>query len=83
MAGIPKLGAHVSVSTIVEKFKVVGSIARMLLRKCLAEGSLGQNDVSSRQFLCYPKVQVAAKVEVAKKEVKEVKGKKDKKEKEK
>ncbi len=55
----------------------------MLLRKCLAEGTLGQNDVSSRQFLCYPKVQVAAKVEVTKKEVKEVKAKKDKKEKEK
>ena len=84
MTGIPKIGNHVSVSSIVEKFKVTGSIARMLLRKCLAEGTLGQNDVSSKHFLCFPKVQLAPKVEVAKKEVKkDVKEKKDKKEKEK
>ena len=33
MTAIPKLGKHISVSTVIEKFKVLGSIGRVLLRR--------------------------------------------------
>lgn len=33
MTGIPKLGKHISVSGVVEKYKVVGGIARTLLQR--------------------------------------------------
>jgi small subunit ribosomal protein S25e len=33
MTGIPKLGKHISVSAVIEKFKVLGSIARILLKR--------------------------------------------------
>ena len=38
--GIPKLGKHISVTTIVEKYKVVGGIARALLRALHKNGRL-------------------------------------------
>jgi small subunit ribosomal protein S25e len=33
MTGIPKIGKHISTSMVIEKFKVLGSIARTLLRR--------------------------------------------------
>lgn len=33
MTGIPKIGKHISVSGVIEKFKVLGSIARVLLKR--------------------------------------------------
>jgi small subunit ribosomal protein S25e len=33
MGAIPKLGKHISLSSVVDKFKVQSSIARVLLRK--------------------------------------------------
>lgn len=33
MTGIPKLGKHISVSGVVEKYKVIGGIARTLLQR--------------------------------------------------
>lgn len=33
MTGIPKLGKHISVSSVIEKYKVLGSIARIMLRR--------------------------------------------------
>lgn len=30
---IPKLGKHISVSAVIEKYKVLGSIARIMLKK--------------------------------------------------
>ena len=38
--GIPKLGKHISVTTVIEKYKVVGSIARALLRTLHKNGTL-------------------------------------------
>ena len=33
MTAIPKLGKHISLSSVVEKYKVQGSIARILLKR--------------------------------------------------
>lgn len=33
MTAIPKLGKHISTSIVIEKFKVLGSIARTLLKR--------------------------------------------------
>lgn len=33
LVGIPKLGKHISVTHVIEKYKVIGSVARALLRK--------------------------------------------------
>lgn len=33
MTGIPKLGKHISVSSVIEKYKVIGGIARTLLQR--------------------------------------------------
>ncbi len=33
MTGIPKLGKHISLSSVIEKYKVQGSIARILLKR--------------------------------------------------
>lgn len=33
MATIPKIGKHISVSAVIEKHKILGSIARTLLRR--------------------------------------------------
>lgn len=75
ITSIPKLGKHLSVSGIVEKYKVVGSIARQLLRKCQENGSIANAEQHSRQALYTPVAQVVekaaaetAKPEAAKKE---------------
>lgn len=56
IALIPKLGKHISVSGVIEKHKVQGSIARILLRKCEENGSLKRSEAHSRQTLYYPAV---------------------------
>ncbi len=33
MTGIPKIGKHISVSSVIEKYKVIGGIARTLLQR--------------------------------------------------
>ena len=79
--GIPKLGNFIAVAHVVEKYKVSGSIARMLLRELIKDGSLLRNDVHGKQFMCYPKPGLAApKVAAtdAKKDDKKEKGKKGK-----
>ena len=43
LLGIPKLGNHIGVSHVVEKFKVSGSIARMVLRTLIKNGTIAQN----------------------------------------
>jgi hypothetical protein len=55
---------------LVEKYKVVGSIARALMRECVRNGSLKPVESHSRQTLYTPTVQAAEKVVVA--ETKEV-----------
>ena len=32
LTSIPKIGKHISVSAVIEKYKIVGSIARILLK---------------------------------------------------
>ncbi len=79
--GIPKIGSHISVSNVVDKFKVSGSIARMMLRTLLKDGSLLANETHGKQWLCYPKPGLAApKVAAtdAKKDDKKAQGKKGK-----
>jgi small subunit ribosomal protein S25e len=60
ITGIPKLGKHISTSILVEKYKIVGSLARTLLRKCAETGSIRSVESHSRQTL-YTPVQVAEK----------------------
>jgi ribosomal protein S25 len=33
MTGIPKIGKHISLTNVVDKFKVIGSVARILLKR--------------------------------------------------
>ena len=73
---IPKINKHIGVATIIEKYKVAGSVARMMLRKCLENGSLKLAEKHSRQALYYPAVAIADKVADPKAEGK--KGKKGK-----
>lgn len=72
---IPKINKHISVATIIEKYKVVGSVARVMLRKCLENGSLKLAEGHSRQALYYPTVQIVEKAADAKAEGKKKKGK--------
>jgi hypothetical protein len=51
MIGIPKIGKHISASQIVEKYKVVGSVARMLLRRLAASGAIKATETHSKQGL--------------------------------
>jgi small subunit ribosomal protein S25e len=60
ITGIPKLGKHISTSTLIEKYKIVGSIARILLRRCVENGSIRAVESHSRQTLFTP-IQVAEK----------------------
>lgn len=62
MVGIPKLGKHISVTHVVEKFKVVGSLARAVLKRLQAKGDLKQAEQHSRQGLYYPTVAIVEKV---------------------
>ena len=72
---IPKLGRHISTTHLIEKFKVVGSIARILLRKCVANGSIKCTEAHSKQALYTPTV-VIEKVAADTKENAGKKGKK-------
>jgi len=60
IAGIPKLGKHISTSILIDKYKVVGSIARILLKRCVENGSIKAVENHSRQTLFTP-IQVAEK----------------------
>lgn len=77
LTGIPKLGKHISTSAVIEKFKVVGSIARILLRKCVESGSIKSVESHSKQTLFTPIAQVAEKAAVVV-ETKEAGAKKEK-----
>ena len=48
-------------TTVVDKFKVVGSVARILLRKAVANGSIKAAEEHSKQSLYYPAVAIADK----------------------
>lgn len=54
ITGIPKIGKHISVSHLIDKFKIVGSVARALLKKCVENGSLVSVEKHSRQALFTP-----------------------------
>jgi small subunit ribosomal protein S25e len=54
LTGIPKLGKHISVSQVVEKFKVLGSIARIVLRQLEQSGALKSAEHHSKQGLYTP-----------------------------
>lgn len=63
---IPKIGRYIGVSTIIEKYKVYGSVARMMLRKCVENGSLQVIDKHGRQSIYAPTVQIVEKAPDAK-----------------
>ena len=78
LTAVPKLGKHISVTTVVDKFKVVGSIARVVLRNLHKNGTLKLVEKHSKQSLYAPTVAIAEKATTGnEKEVK--KGKKEKK----
>ncbi len=62
ITGIPKIGKHVSVSQVIEKYKVVGSIARMVLKQLADSGAIKSVEQHSKQGLFTP---VAVAVEKA------------------
>ena len=61
LTAIPKIGKHISLTNVIEKFKVVGSVARILLRKAVANGSIKAAEEHSKQSLYYPAVAIADK----------------------
>ena len=65
LTGIPKLGRHISVSGVVEKYKVIGSIARMVLRTLVNNGTLKVAEKHSKQSLYTPAVVPVEKPAVA------------------
>lgn len=54
LTAIPKLGKHISTTALIDKFKVVGSVARALLRRAVANGSIRSVEQHSRQGLYTP-----------------------------
>jgi small subunit ribosomal protein S25e len=79
MGHLIRLGNHVSVSGLVEKFKVSGSLARTLLRRAEGEGLLRRVDAHSKQALytCNAAIkQAAAAAEAVKDDKKDKKKKK-------
>lgn len=76
LTGIPKLGKHISLTHVVDKYKVVASIARMLLRTLHKNGALKLSEKHSKQALYSPTVAIAEKVATTDKEGKKEKGKK-------
>lgn len=54
LQGIPKIGKHVSVSQVIEKYKVVGSVARMLINNLKSSGTLNVAEKHSKQGLFSP-----------------------------
>lgn len=75
LTGIPKLGRHIGISTIIDKYKVIGSVARMMIRKLIANGSLRFLEKHSKQYICTPTASAVEKV-VEKDAGKKEKGKK-------
>ena len=61
LTAIPKLGKHLSVTTVIDKFKVVGSIARALLRTLHKNGSLKLIEKHSKQAIYAPSVAIVDK----------------------
>lgn len=59
ITGIPKLGKHISVSQVIEKFKIVGSVARAVLKQLADSGAIKSVEQHSKQGLFTP-VAVAA-----------------------
>ena len=59
------MGKLISVSGIIEKFKVGGSIARALLRQLIQNGSLKRVDPQSKQFICVSTIVPTKKAEGA------------------
>ena len=57
LTAIPKLGKHISTSALIEKFKIVGSIARILLRKAAEAGTIRSVDAHSKQTIYTPVAQ--------------------------
>ena len=57
LTSIPKLGKHISTTHLIEKFKIVGSVARVLLRKAVENGSIRSVETHSKQGLYTPTVQ--------------------------
>lgn len=64
LLGIPKLGKFISTSAVIDKFKVVGSVARALLKKALENGSLARVEAHSKQTIYTPILQVETKAAV-------------------
>lgn len=56
VTGIPKIGKHISVSQVVQKYKVGGSIARAVLKQLATTDSLKTSEKHSKQALFYPGV---------------------------
>ena len=79
LKGIPTLGKFVAVTHVVEKYKVSGSIARVMLRACIKNGTLKQVLTHGKQFICAPTLAIAEKAVVEDKGKKAKGDKKDKK----
>lgn len=62
LTGIPKLGKHISASQVIEKFKVVGSIARLVLKQLADSGAIKSTEQHSKQGLFTPVAVAAEKV---------------------
>ena len=57
LTSIPKLGKHISTTHLIEKFKIVGSLARVFLKKAVANGSIRSVESHSKQAIYTPTVQ--------------------------
>ncbi len=77
LTGIPKLGKHISTSLLIEKYKIVGSIARILLRKAIENGSIKSVEGHSKQTI-YTPIAVAVPEKTAAVEAKDAGTKKEK-----
>ena len=64
LTGIPKLGKHISASQVIEKFKVVGSIARLVLKQLADSGAIKSTEQHSKQGLFTPVAVAAEKAPV-------------------
>jgi small subunit ribosomal protein S25e len=80
IADIPKQSKAITIATVIEKFKISGSIARVILRTLIQNGSLRRVDPHSKQFICVstaaPKKVETAEVTKGGKPAKQQKGKK-------
>jgi small subunit ribosomal protein S25e len=80
IADIPKQSKVITIATVIEKFKIGGSIARVILKTLIQNGSLRRVDPHSKQFICVstaaPKKVEAAETTKGGKPVKQQKAKK-------